>query len=265
MLARAEAASEFAARFAGKPARCNTTFNQKQKFGVEFAVCKWREEMRLTKRAISGNGFSKATFGVAAILLAFAPPRSGGAAEATPGFRFCQGYFALCAASTCTPTGRHIAVNTLNGSTRNFPEADCTCPVILGTSIANLSGGNMKGSCEPPPEGGKIWSTYQPRPDIPQALTNWIPHLPEDAAPPQVCPGNGNKPYAQYVQCFSFSCDMESYINNVPVVTCHCAIGATLAGLPAPPQSSFPTQAGQGDRAICTELPVGNVVQIPSP
>ena len=211
-------------------------------------------------RAIHGSLLAKVVFGVASILLAFAPPmaRPGGAGEAIPDFRFCQGYFALCAASTCTRTGKQIAVNTITGRTRNFPEADCTCPVILGTSIANLSGGNMKGSCEPPGTG-QIWSTFQVRPDIPQALTNWVPHLPEDAAPPQVCPGN------RYAQCFSFKCDSETYINNVPVVTCHCAIGATLAGLPAQPQSSFPTQAGQRDQAICADLPIGNVIQIPSP
>jgi hypothetical protein len=51
----------------------------------------------------------------------------------------------------------------------------------------------------------------------------------------------------------------------VPVVTCHCAIGATLAGLPAQPASSFPTQAGQGKKPICDDLPIGNVIQIPSP
>jgi hypothetical protein len=45
-----------------------------------------------------------------------------------------------------------------------------------------LAGGNMQGSCEPPPD--HIWSTYQPRPNIPQALTNWVPTLPEAAAPP---------------------------------------------------------------------------------
>ena len=89
------------------------------------------------------------------MLLVFVPPtaRAAGAAEAIPDFRFCEGYFALCAASTCTRTGKQIAVNTITGRTRNFPEADCTCPVILGTSIANLSGGNMKGSCDPPGAG----------------------------------------------------------------------------------------------------------------
>jgi hypothetical protein len=219
--------------------------------------------MRKSRRAVSGNTFSKVVFGLTAVLLVSAPPtaRPGGTAEAISDFRFCQGYFALCAASTCTPTGSQIAVNTITGRTRNFPQADCTCPVILGTSIANLAGGNMKGSCDPPGDG-KLWSTYQARPDIPQALTNWVPHLPEDAAPPQICPGS---PHNHYVQCFSFSCENESYINNVPVVTCHCAIGATLAGLPAQPQSSFPTQAGQSDPAICADLPVGNALQIPSP
>jgi hypothetical protein len=58
--------------------------------------------------------------------------------------KFCQGYFALCAASTCTPTGNQIAVNKITGGTANFMEADCTCPVILGPSLANLSGGNMQ-------------------------------------------------------------------------------------------------------------------------
>jgi hypothetical protein len=220
--------------------------------------------MDTSRRAVSGNTLSKVVFGLAAILLLFAPPtaRPGGAAEALPDFQFCTGYFALCAASTCTPTGKQIAVNKPDGTTANFPEADCTCPVILGTSIANLSGGNMQGSCEPPGPG-TIWSTYQPRPDIPQALTNWVPTLPEAFAPPQVCPASLNLGN-QYAQCFSFSCDTETYINNVPVVTCHCAIGATLLGTPAPPNASFPTQAGQRDQAICFEHPVGNVLSIPS-
>lgn len=216
-------------------------------------------------RAICGNLLPKVVLGVAAIFLAFAPltARAEGAAEALTDFQFCHGYFALCAASTCKPTGGQIAVNTITGGTRNFPEAECTCPVILGTSIANLNGGNMKGSCEPPGQG-QVWSTYQPRPDIPQAITNWVPHLPEAAAPPQVCPASLNLGN-QYTQCFSFKCDSETYMNNVPVVTCHCAIGATLAGLPAQPQSSFPTQAGQRHQSICYQHPVGNVLQIPSP
>src|SRR5215831_18836374 len=98
--------------------------------------------MHKSRRAVSGHMFSKVVFGLTAVLLVFAPPTARpGAAEVIPDFRFCQGYFALCAASTCTPTGKQIAVNTITGRTRNFPEADCTCPVILGPSLANLSGG----------------------------------------------------------------------------------------------------------------------------
>jgi hypothetical protein len=128
----------------------------------------WRDGNAQSRQAVSGNTFSKVVFGLTVVLLVFVPPtaRAAGAAEATPDFRFCEGYFALCAASTCTRTGKQIAVNTITGRTRNFPEADCTCPVILGTSIANLSGGNMQGSCEPPGPG-QIWSSYQARPDIP--------------------------------------------------------------------------------------------------
>jgi hypothetical protein len=143
----------------------------------------------------------------------------------------------------------------------NFPEADCTCPVILGQSFANLSGGNMQGSCEPPGPG-QIWSEYEIRLDIPQALTNWVPTLPEAAAPPQVCPASLNLGN-QYAQCFSFLCDTETYINNVPVVTCHCPIGATAAGLPAKPNSSLLILAGQGDQAFCAEHPVSNVFDLP--
>jgi len=218
--------------------------------------------MHKSRQAVSGNTFSKIVLGLAAVLLLFAPPtaRSGGAAEVYD-FQICHGYFALCAASTCTPTGKQITVKTATGGTATFPEADCTCPVLLGPSIANLAGGNMQGSCEPP-EPGKIWSTYQPRPNIPQALTNWVPTLPEAAAPPLFCPkrlGRGN----QLVNCFSFACDSQTYINNVPVVTCHCPIGESLAGTPVPPRTAFLTQAGQGDEATCAMYPVSGPISLP--
>jgi hypothetical protein len=216
--------------------------------------------------AVSGNTWSKVVFGLTTVLLVFAPltARPGGAAEAAPGrnpldLTVCSGYFALCAASTCTPTGNKIAVNTITGDTRKFDEADCTCPVVLGESLADLAGGNMQGSCEPPGPG-QLWSEYQIRLGIPQAITNWVPHLPEDlAGPPQTCSGN------QYAQCYSMACDDEHYINNVPVVTCHCAIGATLFGIPARPDSSFTILAGQGHPRFCFEHPVSNVIDVSSP
>jgi len=213
-------------------------------------------------RAVHGNPLAKVVFAVAAILLAFAPPtvRAEGAAESYD-FQICRGYFALCAASTCKPTGGQITVRTATGGTATFPEADCRCPVLLGPSIANLTGGNMQGSCEPPGPG-QIWSTYQPRPNIPQAITNWVPTPPEAAAPPLFCPKSRNLG-SQLANCFSFACDSQTYINNVPVVTCHCPIGESLAGTAVPPHTSFLTQAGQGDRAICADHPVSGPISLP--
>ena len=217
--------------------------------------------MGTLRRAVRGNGLSRVVFGLNVVLLAFAPPAAhpGRAAEVYD-FQICHGYFALCAASTCKPTGGQITVRIATGGTATFPEADCTCPVILGPSIANLAGGNMQGSCEPSPD--TIWSTYQPRPNIPQALTNWVPTLPEAAAPPLFCPkslGRGN----QLVNCFSFKCNSQTYINNVPVVTCHCPIGESLAGTPVPPRTAFLTQAGQGDEATCAMYPVSGPISLP--
>jgi hypothetical protein len=217
--------------------------------------------MLTSGRAVRGNARSKVVFlGLAAVFSLFAPPTvKSAAADEVYDFQICRGYFALCAASTCTPTGRMITVRTATGGTDRFPEADCTCPVIYGPSIANLAGGNMHGSCTPPLD--HIWSTYQPRPNIPQALTDWVPSPPESAAPPLFCPkvlGLGDK----LVNCFSFLCDSEQYMNNVPVVTCHCPIGESLAGTQVPADTAFLTQAGQGNRKYCGMHPVSGPIQV---
>jgi hypothetical protein len=118
----------------------------------------------------------------------------------------------LCAASTCTAAGsKKIRVNVTGDGTALFPQADCTCPIFSGHAIADVIGGNMTGSCEPS-EPGKIWSLYSVRKDIPQA-PEWDP---ETAAPPQVCPKSTpkNKNSNQVVNCFSFLCDTETYINR---------------------------------------------------
>jgi hypothetical protein len=70
-------------------------------------------------------------------------------ASAEHEFRVCHGYFALCAASICQPTGKKIKVNVSGDRKALFPEADCTCPIFSGEAIADLKGGNMQGSCEP--------------------------------------------------------------------------------------------------------------------
>ena len=221
---------------------------------------------RLTRES-TGCVLGKVGFSLIGMLLLFAPPTaSPGQAQEVYDFQFCRGYFALCAASTCTPKpGQTITVRTATGGTAVFSAADCTCPVILGVSIANLAGGNMQGSCEPPADQpGTIWSTFQPRPNIPQALTNWVPTPPEAAAPPLFCPKSpplGN----QSVNCFSFLCDSLTYIpgTNVPVATCHCPIGESLAGTPVAPATAFLTQAGQGDPAYCAMHPVSGPLSVP--
>ena len=214
--------------------------------------------MSISQRAVSHDRLLlKVVFGLAAVFFVIAPPAAqAGAPGEIFDFQICNGYFALCAASTCTPTGNQITYRTSAGRTAMAQEADCTCPVILGSSIANLAGGNMQGSCMPPGPG-QLWSSYQVRPDIPQAVTNWVPTLPEAAAQPLFCPSSLNLGN-QFTQCFSFSCDSETYINNVPVVTCHCAIGVDVSGNPTQPNASFVSQAGQGDQAFCFEHPVGN-------
>jgi hypothetical protein len=220
--------------------------------------------MLTSGRALCGNARSKAVFGgLAAVFFLFAPPTANSAGDQEVyDFQICGGYFALCAASTCTPTGGFITVRTATGGTATFPAADCTCPVLLGPSIANLAGGNMEGSCVP--KRGHIWSTYQPRPNIPQALTNWVPTLPEAAAPPLFCSkrlgfGSGT------VNCFSFDCENQHWIKDVPVVTCHCPIGESLAGTPVPPRTAFLTQAGQGDQSFCgpDKHPVSGPLEFP--
>jgi hypothetical protein len=180
--------------------------------------------------------------------------QSGRASDSGHEFRICEGPFALCAASTCTATGRHIVVNVTGGGKAVFPEYDCTCPVFRGSSVADLAGGNMQGSCTPPP--GQIWSLYQPNAHIPQAITDWSRLPSKDKAPPLICPADlklGDK----LVNCFSFACDPAGMINGVPVATCHCPLGESLKGTSVPPATAFGTQAGQGNAAICSAFPVG--------
>jgi hypothetical protein len=127
-------------------------------------------------------------------------------------FRICLGDFALCAASTCTPDGNKIKVN---HTSKLFDESQCTCPIFTGPAIADVLGGNMKGSCKPPPDNG-IWSLYELNSHIPQAINDWKKHGPKAAAPAFVCSGNT----VQSSNCFSFACVRAGEMNGVPVATC---------------------------------------------
>ena len=62
-------------------------------------------------------------------------------AKTTSGLTVCDGKYALCAASTCKPTGKMI---TGNNGTPN-PEVECRCPIREGHAIADTAAGNMAG------------------------------------------------------------------------------------------------------------------------
>ncbi|HEY1260785.1 MAG TPA: hypothetical protein VGF34_16170 [Stellaceae bacterium] len=176
-------------------------------------------------------------------------------------FEFCEGYFALCAASTCTPTGGNIRVNVATGGTAVFPEARCLCPIFQGRSIADLAGGNMHGSCDTP-KPDQIWSLYAAEKLIPQQINNWVASGSEAVAPYQICPktlGRGK----QFANCFSFLCDSKRYINGVPVATCHCPMGESLSGTPVAAFTTLVTQGGQRDKAFCAAHPVAGPISLP--
>jgi hypothetical protein len=189
---------------------------------------------------------------------------SSGRAEAWPEhqFKLCSGYYALCAASTCTPTGKTITVNVSGGGTAKYPEAECTCPIESGQAIADVVGGNMGGSCKPAGEG-QVWSLYDPKKEIPQAINGWVPSGPLAEAPLQTCSKDLNLGH-QLVNCFSFACNNERYVNGVPVASCYCPIGEALDGTAVAPHTTFVTQAGQDDDGYCAEHPVGGPVSFPA-
>jgi hypothetical protein len=205
--------------------------------------------------------FASTMLGIGAALLISCAIGDRAAAAHEHEFRICGGYYALCAASTCTPTGKMITVNVSGGGTAQYPEAECTCPIESGEAVADVAGGNMKGSCKPPGEG-EIWSLYDPKKEIPQAITGWVPTGPAAQAPLLTCSKDLNLGH-QLVNCFSFACNAERYVNGVPVASCYCPIGEGLDGSAVAPHTTFVTQAGQDDDGYCAEHPVGGPVSLP--
>ena len=70
----------------------------------------------------------------------------------------CTGEYALCAASTCKPTGKTITAN----SGISYPEVVCKCPILDGKSIADTTMGNMQGSCAAT-DSNHVWSLFAPK------------------------------------------------------------------------------------------------------
>jgi hypothetical protein len=58
-----------------------------------------------------------------------------------------------------------IEVNVAGGGTASR-KPSCTCPIYDGPAIADLDGGNMQGSCEPPGPD-QVWSLYWPKTGAP--------------------------------------------------------------------------------------------------
>ena len=127
----------------------------------------------------------------------------------------CDGQFALCAASACIPTGGTIT----NSAGKSFPEVLCTCPILKGKNIADLSGGNMKGSCEPT-DADHVWSTFWPRFEYPRQQKDFS-HNPKDMrSSSQECPAS-LKQGANASNCFSWNCKIDA--NGLAI--CSCPMG----------------------------------------
>ena len=160
----------------------------------------------------------------------------------------CNGKFALCAASTCTKTGKTITTN--NGVT--YPEVVCKCPVLEGPSIADLSAGVMKGSCEVDPKT-QVWSLFAPRLvegfHYPQEANNFKRYPPsETKAQIQKCSGQVAE---GSTNCWGMMCRYrKDPINGTVVADCSCPIGQIAKG------TEFLTEAGQGDKEACLKHPV---------
>lgn len=178
--------------------------------------------------------------------------------------------FALCAASTCTATGGQITVTTASGGTASFPEMKCTCPVVTGTSIADVKGGNMQGSCATPTPTTKypkpIWSLFSLTQSFPQQSAT--PAYTSNAASSQICPGTGTQ---MVTNCWSFECTIDPVqTNGVTTATCYCPLGENLSGGAVAAGTPFYTEAGgaaataAGKADACNYNPVGAPFALPA-
>ncbi len=184
------------------------------------------------------------------------------------GFALCAGEFALCASSTCKPTGKTITVKEDGGkTTKQYPEAICKCPVITSNiasqnnsplaGIAGLNEGNMEGSCRSPGTG-KIWSFFSTTiKTYPQEQPNGSFSQPTAAAS-QNCSAKGP---AQGSNCWSYICTVDpKETNGVKTASCRCPYGEGLFGQKSKGDRGYVTYAGStwnNPAAACKELPVG--------
>jgi hypothetical protein len=182
----------------------------------------------------------KTTF-IAAVLVAILTVLpNASSSQQVDGLTTCDGRFALCAASTCTPTGRTIA--TTMGET--YPEVECRCPILEGKALADTQAGNMTGSCDIP-RPGTVWSLFAPRVFYPQEASGFSLRPQDMRARVQMCGADLNQGY-NASNCFSFICDD---LGN-GTASCRCPMGQV------PANTAFLTEAGQGDPQACMQHPV---------
>jgi hypothetical protein len=167
--------------------------------------------------------------------------------------RVCQGDYAFCSASTCTPNGGLIRVNTATGHAY-FPSATCTCPIINGLDEVEVDGGNMQGSCQAP-SPSTVWSGFWPHATTPQQLADW-----QDVDAPGLICGSELNLANQSVNCYSFLCQRAGTVNGVPVANCNCPLGENFDGTPIAPGTAFFTQAGQCNVSYCSKHPVSDPI-----
>ena len=164
---------------------------------------------------------------------------------ATPELTVCNGEYALCAASTCTPTGKTITGN--NGVA--YPEVLCRCPILTGRAIADTSAGNMKGSCAPTSDQ-HVWSLFAPRLYYPQEASDFSSLPWKKRAVVQACASSLNLG-DRSSNCFSWNCVR----GKDGIAVCACPTGQV------PANTAFLTEAGQGDPAACGQYPVSLPIQ----
>ena len=153
-------------------------------------------------------------------------------------YKICQGEFALCAASSATPTGKNIQVNTADGKVP-FPEAVAVCPVLRGNAVADVAGGNMDGDCRAPGKN-QVWSLFSPRQHFPQA-PDWKPVKAQFRT---FLTGEGT---AGMSNMFSFACTLEpKRVNGVRLAKCYGPVHESVAGKPVPDGTTVVTQAPVG-------------------
>ena len=144
--------------------------------------------------------------------------------------------FALCAASTCVATGGSVK----NNQGKKYPAVSCECPIVMGDNVADLNGGNMKGSCTSS-DPNLVYSTFEFSDSFPQLIDGTWQDAPSVM---QVCPSQDS-----FSQCWNWQCTRDGTQNGVELAACTCPMEKT--------SDAFVTQAGQGDSSACAELPVG--------